>query len=274
MTETGQHWSRSRSVDPILAVERVRKEFRSPRGAVAALRDVTFTLAEGEFACIVGPSGCGKSTLLSIVAGLERPNGGRVLFAGRQVTGPGAERAMVFQEPALFPWLSVRGNVEFALKLRGMGRGERREQAERLLELVGLLRFQGLHPHELSGGMKQRAQLARALAVGSRLLLMDEPFGALDAQTREDLYEEVQRIWAAGTSVLLVTHDVREAVVLADRVLVMTPAPGSIKREVPVPLPRPRRPDGHEVVDVAAEVREALRSEPVTASVSGGRHGR
>ena len=216
-------------------------------------------MREGEFVCIVGPSGCGKSTLLNIVAGLDQPDEGEVLFDGAPIRKPGRERVVVFQEPALFPWLNVRANVEFGLKIAGRSGKERKEHVDRYLELVNLRRFEKAYVHELSGGMKQRVQLARALAVEPRMLLMDEPFAALDAQTRDVLQQELQEIWArTGTTVLFVTHNVREAAILGDRVLVMTPAPGKLKKEIDIDLPRPRRPDTHAVVDFAARIRGEL----------------
>jgi NitT/TauT family transport system ATP-binding protein len=183
-----------------------------------------------------------------------------VTFDGAAVRGPGADRVVVFQEAALYPWLNVRANVEFGLKMRGVPRRERRERVDRFLELVNLERFDRAFVHELSGGMKQRVQLARALAVEPRMLLMDEPFAALDAQTRDVLQEELQDIWArTGSTILFITHNVREAALLADRVLVMTPSPGRIKAEIPVPLRRPRDIDTHAVVDFAAEIRRELQ---------------
>jgi len=209
--------------------------------------------------CIVGPSGCGKSTVPNIVAGLDRPDEGAVVFDGRPVARPGPERVVVFQEAALYPWLNVRANVELGLRIQGVSAKERRERADRYLRLVNLKRFERAYVHELSGGMKQRVQLARALALEPRMLLMDEPFAALDAQTRDVLQQEMQEIWArTGATVLFITHNVREAVILDDRVLVMTTAPGRIKREIPVSLPRPRNPDSHAVADLAHLIRMEL----------------
>lgn len=246
--------------EPVIAIRGVSRRFDTGRHDTLALDDVSLDIREGEFVCIVGPSGCGKSTLLNLVAGFDRPSAGRIVSGGTPVTKPGPDRIVVFQEAALFPWMNVRANVEFGLRLAGEGRAERREAAERQLKLVGLERFARAYVHELSGGMKQRLQIARALALQPRILLMDEPFAALDAQTRDQLQEEVQRIWAeTRTTVMFVTHNVREAVLLADRVIVMAGSPGRIKREIPIPLEHPRDPDSHAVVDLAAAIRDELR---------------
>jgi NitT/TauT family transport system ATP-binding protein len=245
----------------VVEVRGVSKRFDTRRAQTLALDNINLSVREGEFLCIVGPSGCGKSTLLNVVAGFENADGGQVLAGGKPIIGPGADRVLVFQETALFPWLNVRANVEFGLRLAGVGRRERRERAERYLELVGLTNCAKAFVHELSGGMKQRVQIARSLAVDPRILLMDEPFAALDAQTRDVLQEELQSIWQrTGKTILFVTHNVREAVLLADRVIVMSPSPGRIKREIAINLEHPRTPDSHAVVDIAAEVREELRN--------------
>ena len=244
----------------LLALRDVSRHFRTKRADTLALDRVTLSVREGEFLCIVGPSGCGKSTLLNIVAGLDHADEGQVLFDGRRVRKPGRERIVVFQEPALYPWLNVRANVELGLKIAGRSGKERRQLADRYISLVNLRKFEKAYIHELSGGMRQRAQLARALAVEPRMLLMDEPFAALDAQTRDVLQQELQEICArTKATVLFVTHNVREAVILGDRVWVMTPAPGRLKTEINVGLPRPRSPDSHAVVDLAARVRAELQ---------------
>jgi NitT/TauT family transport system ATP-binding protein len=246
---------------PVLEIRNVSRRFRRRRQATLALSEVSLDVREGEFICLLGPSGCGKSTLLNLIAGFDRPDAGEVLAGGRRVEGPGADRVVVFQEPALFPWMNVRANVEFGLKLAGKGHNERRDIAARYLELVGLEKFHKAFVHELSGGMKQRVQLARSLAVDPRILLMDEPFASLDAQTRDTLQDELQQIWArTGKTIIFVTHNVREAVLLADRVVVMTPAPGRVKRVIEVTLEHPRSPDSHAVVDLAADIREELRN--------------
>jgi len=246
---------------PVLEVRDVSRRFRRRRRSTLALSEVSLDVREGEFICLLGPSGCGKSTLLNLIAGFDRPDTGEVLAGGRRVEGPGADRVVVFQEPALFPWMNVRANVEFGLKLAGKGHSERRDIAAEYLKLVGLENFHKAFVHELSGGMKQRVQLARSLAVDPRILLMDEPFASLDAQTRDTLQDELQQIWArTGKTIIFVTHNVREAVLLADRVVVMTPAPGRIKRVIEVTLEHPRSPDSHAVVDLAADIREELRN--------------
>ena len=246
---------------PLLALRGITKRYETRRQDTLALDNVTLEVRPREFICIVGPSGCGKSTLLNIAAGIDTDFQGSALFEGTPIRGTARERAVVFQEPALFPWLNVRDNVEFGLKLRGMPKAERREIVDRQLALVDLTRFDRAYIHELSGGMKQRAQLARALAVEPHALLMDEPFAALDAQTRDDLQLELQNVWARiGTTVLFVTHNVREAVILGDRVVVMSASPGRIKEIIDVPLSRPRMPDDHAVADLAARVRAELQN--------------
>jgi NitT/TauT family transport system ATP-binding protein len=245
---------------PLLRVQSVARRFHTSRHDTTALQDISFEVQKGEFVVVVGPSGCGKSTLLNLIAGLDTPTEGSLWFEGKPISSPGADRVVVFQEAALYPWLNVRANVEFGLKIKGAPAKERAAIVDKYLELVNLRNFERAFVHELSGGMKQRAQLARALAVEPRMLLMDEPFAALDAQTRDTLQLELQDIWArTGATIVFITHNVREAALLADRVLVMTPGPGRIKAEIPVPLHRPRNPDTHAVVDFAAEVRAALQ---------------
>lgn len=237
---------------------------------VTAFEDVTFDVGRGEFACLIGPSGCGKSSTLSVLAGLERPTTGAVLIDGEPVTGPGPDRALLFQEPALFPWLSVRANVELALELRGVASGERADRAARWLSNVHLERWADSMPHELSAGMRQRAALARALAADPEVLLADEPFGALDAQARELLQDEVQRVWVDSEgrkTFVFVTHNVREAVVLADRVFVMSAAPGRLLEEFRIHTERPRDLDDVLVARVVSEIHRLLMRE-VDASVA------
>jgi NitT/TauT family transport system ATP-binding protein len=245
-----------------LAIENVSKSFRGASGPVLALDRVSLNVAEAEFVCLVGASGCGKSTLLNIIAGLEKPDRGTVLADGKPVTGPGRERLVMFQEPALFPWLDVFGNVLFGLKLKpNLTRKDRRDVASYYLELVGLSRFERANIHELSGGMKQRVSLARALAPNPRVLLMDEPFAALDALTREQLYGDIQRIWKARRkTIVFVTHNVREAACLGDRVLVFSPHPGRIRDEFMVDLPRPRDINSVDLAAYATRITKALKS--------------
>ena len=234
-----------------VALRNVSKRF----GNLLALDDVTLDVERGEFVCLIGASGCGKSTLLNLIAGLDRPSRGVVQVA--------AERpALLFQEAALFPWLTARGNVELPLKLRGVGRAERREEAARLLATVRLEGNETRRPHELSGGMRQRVALARALAQRPELLLMDEPFGALDAMTRDVLHDELERLWQeTGVTIVFVTHNVREAVRLGDRVVLLSSRPGRVVDETVVDVPRPRRIESHDVADRAAALTTRLREE-------------
>ena len=233
----------------------VSKVFGRGRSAVRALDQISLEVAPGEFACLIGASGCGKSTLLSLVAGLEQPTAGAVSV-------PGARVALMFQEPALFPWLTAAGNVELALRAGGAGRAERRQRTAELLGLVHLGGFGGKRPHELSGGMRQRVALARALAQDADVLLMDEPFGALDAMTRDLLHDELDRICAdRRLTVLFVTHNVREAVRLGDRVVVLSSRPGRVIDEFAVPIDRPRRIDSAPVAELAARITDRLREE-------------
>jgi NitT/TauT family transport system ATP-binding protein len=245
-----------------LAIENVSKTFRTATGEVLALDRVSLQVNEAEFVCLVGPSGCGKTTLLNIIAGLEKPDSGRVLADGKPVTSPGRDRLVMFQEPALFPWLDVLGNVLFGLKLKpNLTNKDRRNVARYYLELVGLTRFERANIHELSGGMKQRVSLARALAPNPRVLLMDEPFAALDALTREQLYGDIQQIWKARRkTIVFVTHNVREAACLGDRVLLFSPHPGRIQEEFAVDLPRPRDINSVDLAGYATKIMRALKS--------------
>jgi ABC-type nitrate/sulfonate/bicarbonate transport system ATPase subunit len=253
-----------------LTLEGLTVRFRTRRGeTVTALEDVSFEVRDREFAVLVGTSGCGKSTILRLVAGLLPPTAGRALLDGREVRGPGAERGMVFQAYTLFPWLTVQQNVEFGPRLRGRPAAERAAAARRVLAQVGLRGFEGVYPKELSGGMMQRAAIARALANDPAVLLMDEPFGALDAQTRMLMGELLLRVWEeSAKTVLFVTHDIEEALFLADRVLVMTARPGRIREEVAVPLPRPRTVDmltGDVLVGLKRRVLDLIREEALRA---------
>ncbi|MFY0583353.1 ABC transporter ATP-binding protein [Cystobacter fuscus] len=208
---------------------------------VVALQDVNLNIRSGEFVCLLGPSGCGKSTLLYALAGHIRPTGGHVRLDGKEIQGPGPDRLLMFQEAALFPWLTVRQNLEFVLAARGLSKAERTERASRFIRYVQLEGFENTLPHELSGGMRMRTALARALAVNSQVMLMDEPFGSLDAQTRQHMHELLQRVWMeTHKTIVFVTHDVTEALMLANRVVVMAPRPGRILQDLEVRLPMPR----------------------------------
>ena len=245
-----------------LELRSVTKTFLSKRGDTRALQDISLGVAPGEFACLLGPSGCGKSTLLNLVAGLETPDAGEVLVDKRAVTRPGHDRVVIFQEAALFPWLNVQDNVAFGLAAAGVPKAERMSKALQYLRLVHLGSFKNAFVHELSGGMKQRVALARALALEPEVLLMDEPFAALDAQTRDTLHGELQDIWAqTGKTIVFVTHNVREALVLGDRVLLMTARPGRIKREFKCMLPRPRHIEDQALVEATRAVLTDLREE-------------
>jgi len=232
---------------PILEMTEVSMDFRARDGPISAVDRISLSFREGDFVCVVGPSGCGKTTLLRIIAGFVTPTAGEARLDGAVITGPDYQRGVVFQHPALYPWLTVQGNVEFGPRMRGLAAARRREIAERYLGMVRLWEFRGKAPYELSGGMQQRVAIARVLANDPRILLMDEPFGALDALTREHLQEELLKIWrATGKTVFFITHSVEEAVYLATKIVVMSPRPGRVlatlepgfSRETP---PRPSR---------------------------------
>jgi NitT/TauT family transport system ATP-binding protein len=242
-------------VQPAVEIQDVSKVFGRGSSVVQALDGVSLTVAPGEFACLIGASGCGKSTLLSLVAGLDMPTAGQVRTAGKRV-------ALMFQEPALFPWLSAARNVELPLRAAGVPAAQRRQRAAELLDAVHLSGFGSKRPHELSGGMRQRVALARALAQDADVLLMDEPFGALDAMTRDLLHDELDRICAErGLTVLFVTHNVREAVRLGHRVVVLSSRPGKVIAEYGNPIPRPRRIDSAPVAELARTITDRLREE-------------
>jgi NitT/TauT family transport system ATP-binding protein len=227
-----------------------------------ALDNINLKVKPGEFLCIVGPSGCGKSTLLHLIAGLHHPTAGSVLVDDHQVDAPGTDRILIFQELGLFPWLKVGENVEFGMKMKDVSKAEREERVQYYLRLVHLSQFKDSYTHQLSGGMRQRVALARALATEPDVLLMDEPFAALDAQTRDLLHDELERIWAeTGRTIIFVTHNVREAVRLGDRVAVLTFRPGRLKREYSVDLPRPRHLEAVSVAKSAREILDDLREE-------------
>ena len=227
-----------------------------------ALDHINLQVKAGEFLCIVGPSGCGKSTLLHVIAGLHRPTSGEVLVDGKPVQGTGTDRILIFQELGLFPWLTVGENVEFGLKMKGVSKAEREGKTRDYLRLVHLAQFRDSYTHQLSGGMRQRVALARALATEPDVLLMDEPFAALDAQSRDLLHDELERIWAeTGRTIIFVTHNVREAVRLGDRVALLTFRPGRVKTEFAVDLPRPRHLEDVDVARAAREILDELREE-------------
>lgn len=224
---------------PILALRHLGLAYASREGTVEALADISLTIEEGDFVCVVGPSGCGKTSLLRIIAGFLAPTRGEALMDGVLITGPAADRGVVFQQPALYPWLSLVENVAFGLQMQGMGKRERSQRANALLDLVGLQDFGRLAPYELSGGMQQRGAIARVLINEPRMMLMDEPFGALDALTREHLQEELLKIWrATGTTIILITHSVEEAIYLGTRTLVMSPRPGRVVADLATPFSR------------------------------------
>ena len=245
-----------------IEIRGLSKVFSSDKRRVVALESLDMEVVDGEFVCLLGPSGCGKTTVLRIVAGLEPATGGSVKVHGKQVSSAGPERGMVFQEFALFPWRTVRRNIEFGLEIRGVPEAKRGEISTKLIDLVGLKGFEDAHPDELSGGMRQRVGIARALANEPAVLLMDEPFGSLDAQTRNLMQKELLRIWSATKkTVLFVTHSVDEAVFLADRIMVMTARPGKIREVIPVSLPRPRDRTSAEFIAVRGKVLAELDEE-------------
>ena len=242
-----------------LRIDDVSKRFTAPDGSeVVALAGTSLTIAAGEMVSLVGPSGCGKSTLLRMVAGLETPSSGKLFVGNEPITGPSAERGLMFQDPNLFPWLTVRRNVESGLVARGVLR-ESRHEVQEFLKLVGLETFANSYPHQLSGGMAQRAALARAFVNHPKVLLLDEPLGALDAFTRMRMQDEVLRIWQArGTTMLFVTHDIDEAIYMSDRIVIMSPRPGRVDRIIEVPFARPRQRSGPQFVKLRGEILEIL----------------
>jgi NitT/TauT family transport system ATP-binding protein len=242
--EVRDRFTRLKQRPVILEVKGLDKEFETPKGKVKALKDINFRTHKREFVCVIGPSGCGKSTLIRILAGLETPSSGQMLLDGKEVHGPGPDRGMVFQGYTLFPWLTVRKNVMFGLQMSGHTREVSEQEALQWIDLVGLSKFADSYPHQLSGGMKQRVAIARALANQPRILLMDEPFGALDAQTRAKMQSYLMEIWKnIDITVLFITHDLDEAIYLADRILVLKAHPGEVQELIEVPVPQPRSPD-------------------------------
>jgi NitT/TauT family transport system ATP-binding protein len=250
-------------VVPKVALDAISLSYKATSGErLLALDNISLEVKPGEFLCIVGPSGCGKSTLLHLIAGLNPQTSGKVLVDGAPVSGPGTDRILIFQELGLFPWLTVGGNVEFGMKMKNVGKAEREERVQYYLRLVHLSKFRDSYIHQLSGGMRQRVALARALATDPDVLLMDEPFAALDAQTRDLLHDELERLWSeTGRTIIFVTHNVREAVRLGDRVVLMTFRPGRVKQEFSVNLPRPRQMEQADVARTAGDVLDCLRDE-------------
>jgi len=239
------------SPTPIVEIKGVSKTYRLQNQEIKALENANLSIAKGEFVCLIGASGCGKSTLLRIIAGFERPTAGEALIWGREITEPGPDRGMVFQDYALFPWLTVRDNIAFGPLARGVPRATVKDTVDGFVEMVGLTRFAHAYPHQLSGGMKQRVAIARVLANDAEVVLMDEPFGALDAMTRERLQDELLELWQrTGLTVVFVTHAIEEAIFLADRVVVMTPGPGRIESDNRIALPRPRDVSSPEFNDI------------------------
>jgi NitT/TauT family transport system ATP-binding protein len=240
----------------------VGKTYPGKTEPVEALRGIDFTCNEGDFVCLLGRSGCGKSTLLQLMAGLETPSAGQIAVAGKELDGPSPATSIVFQDHGLFPWMTVQKNVEFNMKARGLPVRERAETARHFLAMTSLTGFESRYPHELSGGMRQRVGIARALTTEPKALLMDEPFGALDAQTRGNLQDELLQIWEKRrTTVLFVTHSIDEALLLADRILVFSPRPGRIAADIKVDLPRPRAPQSEAFSALARELRGLVGAE-------------
>ena len=243
--------------------------FKAKSGTVQAVKSVSIDVQPGEFVSLIGPSGCGKSTLMNAVAGFTRTNSGTLTLDGKSIEGPGADRGVVFQQYSLFPWMTVRKNVEFGLKMQGMAQSQRQTQARTLLGLAGLLAFEDHYPSQLSGGMKQRVGIVRALATSPQVLLMDEPFGALDSQTRSVMQEILTNMWQRlRLSVLFITHDIEEAIFLSDRIYVMTARPGRVKAEIVVPLPRPRKPEMMDTPEFGAlirDIKKMIREESLAA---------
>ncbi|MRV74571.1 ATP-binding cassette domain-containing protein [Duganella sp. FT92W] len=241
--------------DTHIQIERVNKVFKTAERDVVALQDIQLEIPRGQFVCLLGPSGCGKSTLLNAIAGFAPPTSGRIVADGKVVEAPGPERGMVFQEYALFPWMTVEENVAFGLEIKGMAKADIAATVARLLTMLSLHDFRHRYPKDLSGGMRQRVAIARVLALDSPIMLMDEPFGALDALTRRNLQDELLRLWAElKKTIIFVTHSIEEAIYLADRIVVMTYRPGTVKRDSLVTLPRPRDPAAPAFNDLKREL--------------------
>ena len=245
-----------------IKIEAVNKSFYGDGGTVVALQDINLNIASGEFICLLGPSGCGKSTLLNAIAGFSAPTSGTIWAGDKRVTEPGPDRGMVFQEYALFPWMTVGENIAFGLEIKGAPKAEIEQTVERLLAMLSLSDFRARFPKDLSGGMRQRVAIARVLALDSPIMLMDEPFGALDALTRRNLQDELLRIWGElKKTILFVTHSIEEALYLADRIIVMTYRPGTVKRDIEVDLARPRDPAAPEFNALKRELGQLVMEE-------------
>lgn len=244
-----------------LSLVNVCKSFQTETNKIEVLKNINLEITPGEFLCLTGLSGCGKSTLLNLIAGLDDCDSGSITLDGEKINGTGPERLVIFQDGALFPWLSVAKNIEFGFNFKYISPSEKMEKINNILNLVGLIRFKNYYPHQLSGGMKQRVALARALVLDPKILLMDEPFSALDAQTREALYNELQLIWIrTGKTILFVTHNTREAACLADRIILMKPNPGEIYKEYTVNQKRPRIIEDNEVMNVSRLIHSDIKS--------------
>lgn len=245
-----------------ILINNVEKVFQTPGGNVTALKDINLEIKAGEFVCLLGPSGCGKSTLLNAVAGFALPSSGEIVVEGKKVVAPGPERGMVFQEYALFPWMTVAQNIAFGLEVQKKEQAEINLVVNQLLDLLHLTDFRDRFPKDLSGGMRQRVAIARVLALDSPIMLMDEPFGALDALTRRNLQDELLRIWEKlGKTILFVTHSIEESIYLADRIVVMTYRPGTVKRDQVVDMPRPRDPSSAAFNDLKRELGRLVMEE-------------
>lgn len=245
-----------------ISVNGVNKVFRTPDREVVALKDINLEINKGEFVCLLGPSGCGKSTLLNAMAGFSLPSGGEICVDGKKIVAPGPDRGMVFQEYALFPWMTVAQNITFGLEVQGMDKKAIGEKVDQLLDTLHLSDFRERFPKDLSGGMRQRVAIARVLAIDSPIMLMDEPFGALDALTRRNLQDELLRIWKAfGKTIVFVTHSIEESIYLADRIVVMTYRPGTIKRDERVSIARPRDPASAEFNELKRELGRLVMEE-------------
>jgi NitT/TauT family transport system ATP-binding protein len=257
--------------DAEIVIEKVSKVYKAEsRTPVFALEETNLTVSQGKFVCILGPSGCGKSTLLSMVAGLVRPSSGSIRVGGARVSGPGPERGLVFQDYGLFPWLTVRGNIAFGLTCRGMPREEREAVVDKYVQLTGLVGFENRYPAELSGGMKQRVAIGRTLANDPMVLLMDEPFGAVDALTRELLQDEILNLWKVERkTILFVTHSMMEAAYLADEIVMLRPRPGRVFATITVPLKRPRRRSDLEFLSFYSEAEETFKMEIARNAATG-----